>query len=157
MRIKHGAVWGMLLASVLLAGCEPEADRDASGSIVTEGAVDAFNMKVGDCFDDQASEQIFDVPGRPCSEPHDNEVFALFDAVLDEYPGSEEMTRYGAEKCIARFEAFVGRDYESSALDVFPITPTSQSWDLQNDREVICALFRVDLGKMTGSMRGSGI
>lgn len=79
-------------ATGLLAACEPPANRDAEGSITSDGLVDAFAMKVGDCFDDQDTEQIFDVPGRPCSEPHDNEVFAIFDARLSEFPGSEQMT-----------------------------------------------------------------
>ena len=147
----------LFTATLSLAACEPPANRDAEGSITSDGLVDAFAMKVGDCFDDQDSEQIFDVPGRPCSEPHDNEVFAIFDARLSEFPGSEQMTAYGTDKCIARFEAYVGRDYQSSALDVMPITPTARSWDAQNDREVICALYRMDLEKMTGSMRDSAI
>lgn len=157
MWIKRSAVTAVIVAVCgLLAACE-DAQRDETGSISSEGAVDAFAMKVGDCFDDQNAEQIFDVPGRPCNEPHDNEVFALFDTVLSEFPGADRMNEIGVEKCVARFEAYVGRDYQSSELDVFPITPTSESWTLQNDREVICSLYRMDRKKMTGSMRNSGI
>lgn len=157
MRRERTAVWVMLLASVLLAGCEPEATRDEAGSVVTDGAIDAFAMKVGDCFDDQMADQIVDVPGRPCSEPHDNEVYAIFDVVLNEYPGEDEMMRIAEEKCVARFEAFVGRDYPSSELYVMPLTPTAEGWARLNDREVICALFRGDGEKLTGTMRGAAI
>ena len=53
------------------------ADRDSTGAIVSEGSVDAFQMRVGDCFDDGsafASEEVNSVPGVPCSNPHDNEM-----------------------------------------------------------------------------------
>ena len=51
----------------------------------------------------------------------------------------------------------VGRSYDESVLDVFPIYPTNDSWSQLNDREVICATYHIDLKKITGSMKGSGI
>ena len=49
-----------------------------------------FSLPVGTCFDDQdEAEAISSVPAVDCSEPHDNEVFALIDYTeTDEYPGS---------------------------------------------------------------------
>jgi hypothetical protein len=56
--------------------------------------------------------------------------------------------------CVAEFEAYVGLSYPESALEVFPITPTQGSWD-NGDREIICALYNLDLSKLTGSMQGA--
>jgi hypothetical protein len=138
-----------------------QVDRDASGAIVDAGAVDAFDIRLGDCFNDAASTsdevEISSVRGVPCSEPHDNEVFALLDLRLDSYPGDEAIPQLAFEACLDKFASFVGRDYDSSSLDFFPIYPTREGWDELNDREVVCALYDLDLKKLAGSMRGSQI
>jgi hypothetical protein len=54
---------------------------------------------------------------------------------------------------LERFEAFVGKDYESSALDVASLYPSRE----RNDREVICAVYDVDANKLTGSVKGLGL
>jgi hypothetical protein len=41
-------------------------------------------------------------------------------------------------------------------LEVFTFTPTQDSWD-DGDREFVCALYRLDFGKLTGTARGSGL
>jgi hypothetical protein len=61
------------------------------------------------------------------------------------------------DACLKRFKGFVGRSYEESALDLFAIYPTQESWSQLNDREVICAIYRVDYKKLTGSTKGSAI
>jgi hypothetical protein len=133
-----------------------QADRDATGAIVAEGSVDAFQMRVGDCFDDGstfADEEVNSVPGVPCSKPHDNEVYAVFDVSLSSFPG-DRMGDLAHEACLERFESFVGKDYESSSLDIATLYPTSESWHGQKDREVICAVYDVDAKKLTGSVKG---
>src|SRR5687768_8231877 len=96
------------------------ADRDDSGAIVAEGSVDAFQMRVGDCFDDGsafAGDEVDSVPGVPCVQPHDNEVYAVFNVSSASFPG-DAMAALAHDGCLERFEAFVGRDYESSSLDI---------------------------------------
>jgi hypothetical protein len=135
-----------------------QADRDESGVIVSEGAVDAFHMRVGDCFDDGSTfagddSEINSVPGVPCAKPHDNEVYAVFDVATASFPG-DGMAALAHEECLERFTAFVGRDYESSSLDIAALYPTHDSWHGQNDREVVCAVYDVDAKKLTGSVKG---
>jgi hypothetical protein len=122
------------------------------------GNVDAFDIRLGDCFNDgSASGEITSIDGVPCSEPHDNEVFALVNLTQSSFPGDEAMEALAFETCLKKFEAFVGKDYESSQLDIFPIYPTRQSWNELDDREVVCALYDLDLKKLAGSMRGSRV
>jgi hypothetical protein len=110
---------------------------------------------VGTCFDDTDETEVSSVPEVDCSEPHDNEVFAVFDyTASDTFPGSSAMNDAAQELCVAEFEAYVGLSYPESALEVFPITPTQGSWD-NGDREIICALYNLDLSKLTGSMQGA--
>ena len=139
-----------------------DADRDESGTIISEGDIDAFAMRVGDCFSDSpgildGSAEVQDVAGLPCSEPHDNEVYAVFDVSLDLFPGDESLFDLSTAACRKRFKSFVGKSYDYSILDMFAIYPTDESWSQLNDREGICAVYRVDYKKLTGSTKGSGI
>ena len=135
------------------------ADRDESGAIVDAGNVDAFEMRVGDCFDDTTameSGQIVNLPGVPCTDPHDNEVYALVDVDLQEYPGDDAMSDLAMQRCMEQFASFVGRDYESSSLDIFTMQPSRESFSA-NDREVVCAVYDMDFNKLEGSVRGSAL
>ena len=138
------------------------ADRDESGAIVDGGNVDAFSMRLGDCFDNThsfASDQggeVTTLPGVPCSEPHDNEVFAIFDVDYNAFPGDEPMAEIAFDQCLERFEGFVGLEYESSVLDITALYPSATSW-AQDDREVICAIFDMNGEKRTGSAKDTAI
>jgi hypothetical protein len=119
------------------------------------GGGNVFNLEVGTCFDDTDETEVSNVPVVDCSEPHDNEVFAVFDYTeTDTFPGGTEMNAAAQDLCVAEFEAYVGLGYLESELNVFPITPTQGSWD-DGDREIICALYNLDLAKLTGSMEGA--
>ena len=134
-----------------------DAVRDESGSVISEGQIDVFTMRAGDCFNDPEAAEFEDVAGIPCFEPHDNEVYAVFDVSFDKFPGEETMSDAATDECLKRFKKFVGRPYEDSVLDIFPIYPTDDSWSRVNDREVICAIYHMDGEKLTGSNKGSGI
>ena len=132
-------------------------DRDESGAIVGEGSVDAFNMRVGDCFDDPSNmfgDEITSLPGVPCADPHDNEVYALVNVTLESYPGEDAMWEHANDQCLDRFAGYVGRDYETSQLDIYTMYPTPESWR-NNDREVVCALYDMEANKLTGSAKDS--
>jgi hypothetical protein len=129
----------LVLAGLLMAGCGGEV----------------FTLDVGTCFDDTDETEISSVPEVDCSDPHDNEVFAVLEySGSDTYPGSEAMNDAAQDLCIDAFEEYVGLPYEESEFEVFPITPTEGSWD-GGDREIICALYNLDFSKLTGSMRGA--
>ena len=101
-------------------------------------------------------QEVDSVPGVPCSKPHDNEVYAVFDVTAASFPG-DGMADMAHEACLERFEAFVGRDYESSSLDIASLYPSRESWSGQNDREVVCAVYDIDAKKLTGSVKGLGL
>lgn len=139
------------------------ADRDESGAIVKEGSVGAFQIQVGDCFDDTSSSynqltgEVSDLPGVPCSDPHDNEVFAVFDLKAASFPEEDALSEMVFESCINRFPSFVGKDYESSSLDITTLYPSRESWERKNDREVVCAVYDMEANKLKGSARGRGL
>lgn len=143
--MKQRGMFTVLTMMMLAAAC-------SSGNVTS--------LEVGDCFDDQESlvlgevAEVSSVPIVDCSEPHDNEVFALYEAADGEFPGQDEMVDIGRAGCVDRFDRFVGMAYLDSELDVFGITPTSEGWE-RGDRQVVCALYEVTLAKMTGTQRGA--
>ncbi len=124
------------------------------------GDTSVFDLEVGDCFNDQTDlalgveVEIASVETVDCSEPHDNEIFYEYSMTETVFPGNDSVFDAAIDSCIDQFNAFVGIDYLDSDLGVFPITPTFLSWD-NGDRDVYCALFAMDLSKLTGSLRGS--
>ena len=155
--------WGLyILIALGFAGYNllTQADRDGSGAIVDQGSIDAFAVKLGDCFNDPSSDGLSEVSslhGVPCSEPHDNETFAVFDLGLASFPGEDKIADVAFDACLERFEPFVGRDYESSSLDIYALYPTDASWKHHNDREVVCAVFDMEAKKLTGSVKGRAL
>ena len=158
-----GSRLGLLLPALallmLVAACGGDPPRDESGAILEGGDLSVFSIREGDCFDDGDldADEVFEVAAVPCSEPHDNEVYAVFDIAAegDSFPGADSLMARADEACYQLFEDFVGIAYEDSALAFFPITPTEEGWD-DGDREVICAVYDFSFAKLTGSMRDSG-
>ena len=125
--------WGIYVVVVLgfiIYGAATKVDRDNTGTIVGEGNIDAFQIRVGDCFDDSSSldDEVTDLPGVPCSEPHDNETFAVFDLSITSYPEGDAMGELAHVACLEHFESFVGRDYDSSSLEIMTLFPSTESW-----------------------------
>jgi len=115
-----------------------------------------FDLEVGQCFDDPDSfSEVSNVEIVDCDEPHDNEVYHLFDLADGDYPGQSTVETQAAEGCLEAFEPFVDRDYATSQLDVRYLFPTSETWD-NGDREIVCSLFDLTGAQMTGSQQGSG-
>jgi hypothetical protein len=134
-----------VLAGVLLAAC--------SGNV--------FDLAIGDCFDDGdmvigGVEEIGDVPMVECSEPHDNEVYAVVTVDGDEFPGEQAIQNTADDMCLEAFDGFVGLDYQTSILDFGWLVPTADTW-AAGDRVVACFIYRMDLEKVTGTLQGTGI
>ena len=156
--MKSWIVYIAIAAGFYIFSQSFSADRNADGVIVSEGSLDVFNMHVGDCFNDATSsgdgiQEYSSVAGVPCGNPHDNEVYAVFDVSNASFPGDDSMYEQAFQSCLKRFDGFVGKDYESSSLDIMPLYPTHASWS-QGDREVICAVYDMNLAKLEGSVAG---
>ncbi|MET0564878.1 MAG: septum formation family protein [Acidimicrobiia bacterium] len=145
MRRPLRTLVGLIALTLLLAAC--------SGNV--------FELAVGDCFDDGdlslgELEEVGEVPLVECSEPHDNEVYAIVAVDGEVFPGEQAIQTRADESCLDAFDPFVGLDYESSALDFGWLVPTADSWEL-GDRVVACFVYRLDLEKVSGTLQGSSI
>ncbi|MWV51229.1 hypothetical protein GRS96_18320 [Rathayibacter sp. VKM Ac-2803] len=146
-----------------LSGCSTvnsmmggETRDDTSGEIVEGGTTDVFQLRVGDCLNDELSEtatEVTDVPTVPCTEPHSYEVFQnVTMAEADEYPGETATTDQAETECSAAFDGFVGLSYEESQYDFSYYYPTQESWD-GGDRTINC-LITDPAGPNSGSLAG---
>lgn len=94
------------------------------------------------CFDDQEAPEVDRLPTVPCDEPHQNEVFHLYDVDAADHPGLDALRAQAEEVCRGEpFTRYVGEPYETSRFEVFQILPTEDTWREDGDREVVCALY----------------
>jgi hypothetical protein len=149
-----------LVAGVLGACGDDEAERDDEGAVAEEGDVGVFSLREGDCFDDpdelegDEAPRVESVAAVPCDQPHDNEVYHLGELPDGDFPGQQEIVQMAFDECLDPFEDFVGVPYEESELEIFPLTPSQDTWEDEDDREVVCAAYLPD-EQLTGSVRGS--
>jgi len=144
----------------LLGGCSvlesifpAQATRDSETQEIAEaGQQDVFEVAVGDCFNDDSASEISDIPAVPCSEPHDNEIYHLFDLPGDEFP--TDIDTQAEAGCYEQFAPFIGVEYDvSTDIDYFIIQPTAETWEV-GDREVICSVYDIN-GQTTGTLAGA--
>jgi hypothetical protein len=143
-----------VVAAVMIIGCAPERNEE-TGELAEPGDLGVFDLKVGDClaeFTDGA--ELSSIEAAPCSEPHSDEIYAEGTVPdVDEFPGTKAVEAAAQDICLADYEAFVGRSYDRSVLDIGYLTPTEDSW-ADGDRAVLCTIFD-PLEEVTGSLRGS--
>ena len=160
MAIRRPLLTILLAAAIGLAGAcgGDEPTRDDSGSISETDDVTPNSLQVGDCFNDPDSSatEVSSLEAVPCDEPHDNEVFHVFDLEGDDYPGDDEVARLGTEGCEPELEAYVGAPPAEAGLAIVPVTPTEGSWNDSDDRTILCAAYNADGTPLTGSIEGRG-
>lgn len=152
---RAAALGAALLA---LGGCslgpgEPERDGE-TGEIVEASEAGVLTITVGDCLDAASlGEEVETVATIPCGEPHDSEIFAATLLPDGDYPGDDVVWEEAVDYCLPEFDRFVGVAFEESELDVFPLYPTEGSWNLADDREVLCIVVAPE--PVTGTLRGA--
>lgn len=157
-RLIAGAVVAGVAVFAGVGAFGDDTTRNDQGAITEAGGLGAFVIQEGDCMNLPSESLVQSVEGLPCGQSHDAEVYSLYDmaAASSAYPGDEAVNNAAVDGCLQRFHAFVGVAYEQSALDVYYLHPTEDSWDGYDDREVVCMVTTMDGSQLTGSMRGSG-
>ncbi len=156
---RSSFVLGLGVLTVLGAGCGSgdQTTRDETGSIVEGGDVSVFRLQVGDCVGGGTVGELTEMEAVPCDETHQAEVYYLFDVPDGEFPGEEVLDTQAAEGCLGAFEDYVGIDYESSIYGVNYLQPSAESWDAQDDREIVCMMGHYDESLKTGSAKDAGV
>jgi len=132
-----------VIGIVILAACE--------GNV--------FSLKVGDCYngphlDTMEITEVRDVELVSCEEPHESEVYAIFELPDSGWKNEDYVSGQADIGCEARFEAFVGIGFAFSTLYYDFIFPLEESWR-DGDRLVQCSVVEENYAKVTGSLKGS--
>lgn len=165
-RGKGFAVAGSVLSSVGLALWVVSLSTGAAGDFwegfrdAARGEGTAYSLEKGQCFTTPSGSLqgvTYDVDEVSCEEEHDGEVFAAFDLPGGAFPGDGEITREADERCYALQDTYaMDRWALRTDVDVYYLTPTSQSWRT-GDREITCLFGNTDeRGTLTGSLRNDG-
>jgi hypothetical protein len=133
--------------TVFLAGCQ---------STVSSAA-----LEVGECINhansvDADGDQVDSNVVIDCSQPHEEEVFSVFDypGATASFPGYEQIGLVQQGQCQSDFEDYVGITWERSSYTIFYAGPTENSW-AGGDHAIHCLLADGSGRKLSGSARGS--
>ncbi|ACQ81664.1 hypothetical protein Bcav_3422 [Beutenbergia cavernae DSM 12333] len=112
--------------------------------------------EVGDCTNaDDLNTQFTEFPTVDCSEEHDAEVFYKFEMPDGDFPGDDAISTEAEAQCTGdAFTDYVGVAYADSEIYANFVPPNEDTWNDNNDREVICILV-LDGETTTGSLEGA--
>ena len=133
----------LVIGIIVLAACE--------GNV--------FSLKVGDCYNGaplntEHTVYVRNVELVSCDEPHENEVYSVFELRDSSWRGEDYVIEQAEIFCEYRFKAFVGIEFALSTLVVDIFYPSEEFWK-DDDRRVTCSVAEEFYGKVTGSAKGS--
>jgi hypothetical protein len=148
--LRRGAI--VLVVGVLGVACSNDDDE---GEPVLDLGVEA----VGTCLDfEQAPEATVErLPVVDCNETHTHEIYFV-PRVTDEavYPGFEALEAIAQARCLGAFEEYVGVSPFESELFFSWLLPTLNTWEREDDREIICVIGEGNGGPLPpGSVRNA--
>lgn len=157
MKLKF--VVALIAGVFLLTACSSDdTTRNEDGEIVEGGELGVFAVQEGDCINFPDADDLVDAfDAVACDEPHDGEIYELFDIEgFDDFPGDAAVSTEGSDGCLTAFETFVGIDYNSSIFFFTFFSPTEDTWNELDDREVICVLTPAEgEPQLVGSAEGT--
>ncbi|HET6744548.1 MAG TPA: septum formation family protein [Candidatus Limnocylindria bacterium] len=141
---------------MLAAGWYFSARRDDSGQIANVGDMQVQDLRVGDCFDlkDPDAVEVAEVEAKPCTNPHEYELFHVANMPDGEFPADPVVTTFVEAECVTAFSQYVGIDYQQSALYFSWFAPSDETWS-DGDRAVQCAAYDPENTELTSSVRNA--
>ena len=125
--------------------------------------VSVLKAKPGDCLvaPTAITAEVTNLTVVPCSQPHEQEVYALATYPLPAgtektaaYPGEAVLKAYADGACLGAFAGYVGSDYRDSSLFFTYLLPSARGWQAGDDRDVTCVITTTG-AKRTSSVKGS--
>lgn len=115
--------------------------------------VSIYGLQPGDCLVDlDLAATTFEL--LTCDEPHDGEVFAVYDFPAGPFPGPELIDSVADNLCFGQgFTDFVGVPFDRSAIDAVMSAPSEETWALGHHR-IGCVV--TDGLVRTGSLAAAG-
>jgi hypothetical protein len=149
LRTPASALAGLLVCALATA---------CSGGEDGEPVIDLPSDAIGTCLDfgDSIDAEITTLPVVPCGEPHSHEIYAIEISDAATYPGLEALEADAQAKCLGEFEEYVGVSAFDSELFFSWLVPTLNSWDREDDRQILCVIGEGNGAPLVGTVRGIG-
>ena len=132
--------WVVILVAAIVAVNTGKATRSAATGVITHrGHINAFSLRIGDCFDNPARAQsVNTVIAIPCDQPHNAQIYAKFKLTGSDfsYPGAAVVAGMARSGCNARMGS-VDKSMTTSAMTVRILLPEKTSW-VAGQRTVSC-------------------
>ena len=143
---KSWVVWIVVIfvGGSIFSACT-SADRDTSGEVVDSGTVSAFEMRVGDCFNDSFDGGITsfsEANAVPCDQSHAWE--AYYSSDLDDGNFPTDLSAQANMLCELTLAGLINGIVDESPYTFVSVYPTQNSWENGNDREVVCLVGMYD-------------
>jgi hypothetical protein len=170
VRSRRRLVLGLLVAVVLVGGGAAfnwfsNVGRSSTGEINKAGQLAVSDLRPGDCYDLPGDTASFDpaasgdrairvAQAKPCTEPHPYEVFYAGTIDSATYPTDTELRAWTESNCGPAFDAYIGKAYADSVLDVYTNFPSEAGWT-KGSRDMQCSVADPLLKPLTSSLKGS--
>jgi hypothetical protein len=139
-------LWIAVVAAAGFAVYSLTARRDSSGAISRAGDLSVYKLRAGDCIKKFGEGTSFTVDAVPCKEPHDTQVYALFDLPDKPFPGQAAVTADAERGCTERLPEAMNARVSSGEVSIGYYQPQEATWG--RDREVAC-VFVSEKGEVT--------
>lgn len=135
-------VWVVIIVIAVVAANAGKATRSAATGVITHrGRINAFSLRVGDCFDNPPGAQTVNiVTAIPCDQPHNAQIYARFKLTGSDasYPGAAVVAQTARDGCNARVGS-VNKSMTTSAMSVRILLPEKIAW-MAGQRAVSCMI-----------------
>lgn len=140
--LSMSGFWVVVLVVAIVAANAGKATRSATTGVITHrGHMNAFSLRVGDCFDNPAgAHTVNSVTAIPCDQPHNAQIYAKFRLTGSDlsYPGPAVVSQRALSGCNARIGS-VDKAMTTSAMTVRILLPEKTSWTA-GQRTVNCMI-----------------
>ncbi|MFD0745298.1 DUF4190 domain-containing protein [Phytohabitans flavus] len=146
-------VWLLAIVSfAVIATINTANDTDDPSTSLADGNdVNVQQLAPGQCLNGlREGSAIRDLPVVPCTQPHEGEVFAVFELPGGGFPGDEEVAKQAEDGCVDRLQSNAPKAAEDPTVEIYFLHPTRSSWRL-GDQGVTCVAMS-STGKVTGSI-----
>lgn len=145
-------LWTLLIVAAVVLAFASGSVSVQSGAQPGSDDVAPTSLQAGQCITSLTeTTNLTSVPIVPCTEPHQGEVFAVFDLPEGAYPGETQLAEQVTTRCSEELAAYAPTAAQDGSVRLFYIYPLERNW-ADGDRETVC--IAVSPSPTTGSIRG---
>jgi hypothetical protein len=151
------SIVGYLALFIYLGATFEETEGSGAGSpaataTATATPVYVDDLRPGDCVNGTDEAELTTVDVVPCADPHEGEVYAVFDLAGRTWPGVDTANQQASAGCESRQESYVDPAELDIGVDFYFVVPSEETWTEEDDRLVVC-WFESTGDPLTGSVR----